>query len=120
MNVREKVFDILDTNGIFVDKDKIKDDIDLREYITDSIQFISFIVEIEKELNMEFPDELLLFDKIASLNGFVNIIESVISNEYVYSDKQIEFLKDYDPLEDDDYDEDDPYTDNFEGEANES
>lgn len=120
MNAREKILEILEANGIFVDKEKIEDDIDLREYITDSIQFISFIVEIEKELKMEFPDEFLLFDKIASLNGFSNIIGSVLSGEYVSSEELNVLPQDYDPLEDDDYDEDDPYTDNFEGETDES
>ncbi len=120
MNIRKKVLDILDINGIFVDQKKVENDIDLREYITDSIQFISFIVEIEKELNMEFPEEFLLFDKIASLNGFSNIIESIISGEYVSCDERNEFLQDYDPLEDNNYDEDDPYTDNFEGGTDES
>ena len=117
MDVREKLLYVLEANGIFVDRNKIEEDIDLREYVTDSIQFISFIVEIEKELNMEFPDEFLLFDKIASLNGFTNIIASFLSDEYV---NQNELSQDYDPLEDDDYDEDDPYTDNIEGDMDES
>lgn len=117
MNVREKLLDILELNGIFIDREKNKDDIDLREYISDSIQFISFIVEIEKEMNMEFPNELLFFDKIASLNGFSNILESVILDKYV---SPIEITQDYDPLEDDDYDEDDPYSDSFEGDVYES
>lgn len=117
MTIRYKLLDILESNGIYVDRKKNENDIDLRDYITDSIQFISFIVEIEKELNMEFPDEFLLFDKIASLNGFSNIIESIILGEFK---NPKDSLLDYDPLEDDDYDEDDPYTDNFEGEYDES
>lgn len=120
MSAYKKILDILDANGIYIDREKIEDDVDLREYITDSIQFISFIVEIERELNMEFPDEFLLFDKIASLNGFSNIIESVLSGEYISPVEQNELPQDYDPLEDDDYDEDDPYTDDFEGEKHES
>ena len=112
MSVREKLLNILEDSGIFIDKDNIenKHEIDLREYIIDSIQFISFIVEIEKELN-------LLYDNIASLNGFATIIESIISGEYIV---QNELLQEDDPLEDDDYDEDDPYTDYFEGEMDES
>ena len=117
MDVREKILQILDDNGIFVEKERIEGDIDLREYVTDSIQFITFIVEIEKVFDMEFPDEFLLFDKIASLNGFSNIVESVLSGEYVSENiSSIELPEDYDPLEDDDYDEDDPFTDSFDGE----
>lgn len=83
MNIREKLLDILDANGIFVDRAKIEEDLDLREYVTDSLQYMSFIVEIERELKIEFPDEVLLFDNIASLNGFSTIIESVLAGEYV-------------------------------------
>jgi acyl carrier protein len=120
MDVREKILEILDTNGIWVDADIAEDDIDLREYIVDSFQFISFIVEIEKEFNMEFPEEFLLFDKIASLNGFSNIIKSILSGESFESGNSDELLLDYDPLEDDDYDEDDPYADNLKEGINES
>ena len=119
MEVREKLLNILEDSGIFIDRDNIQseNDIDLREYITDSIQFISFIVEIEKELNMEFPDEYLLYDKIASLNGFSTIIKSVVAGECAL---QNELLQEYDPLEDDDYDEEDPYTDHYKGKIDES
>ena len=119
MNVREKILNILEDNGIFIAQDNIQgeNDIDLREYITDSIQFIGFIVEIEKELNMEFPDESLLYEKIASLNGFSTLIESVISGEYVL---QNELFLENDTFDDEDYDEDDPYVDHFEGEIYES
>ena len=32
-------------------------DLDLRDYITDSIQFISFIVDLENRFAIEMPDE---------------------------------------------------------------
>lgn len=110
MDFKSKILEILDSNGIYIDVENIENDIDLREYVTDSIQFISFIVEIEKQLEIEFPDEVLLYDKISSLNGFVNIIDAVVSGEYV-PPEAFQSNGDHDPLEDDDYDEDDPYVD---------
>lgn len=100
MEVRDKLLILLEENGIFITKEETEDDIDLRDYITDSIQFVSLIVEIEKELNIEFPNELLLFDSIASLNGFSNTIKSILAGEYICSQ---EILQDY-TLFDDDYD----------------
>ena len=51
-------------------------DLDLRDYIFDSIQFISFIVEIEKIFYIEIPDEYLLYDSISSLYSFAKIIKN--------------------------------------------
>ena len=113
MDIREKLLEILNENGIYIDKNKTTDDIDLREYIIDSMQFISFIVEIENKLNIEIPDECLIYDNISSLNGFSNIISCIVSGDYVcQSGLQLE--DDCDPLEDDDFDEDDPYAENNE------
>lgn len=120
MDLKDKIIEILDVNGIFIDNENLVYDIDLREYITDSIQFISFIVELEKLLDMEFPDEMILYDNLASLNGFSNIIEKYLSDVSINSNSTNELLTDYDPLEDDDYDEDDPYLDCYEGKADES
>jgi acyl carrier protein len=82
MILREKIFDVLETNGIYIEDSKDSEDLDLREYILDSIQFISLIVELEKELNIEFPDEVLIFDNIASLNGFTTIIQSILDGSW--------------------------------------
>lgn len=78
MNTRDDILCILEENGIYVEIEDGKD-IDLREYIADSFQFISFIIEIEEKLEFEFPDEFLVFDKISSLNGFSKIIEEILN-----------------------------------------
>ena len=70
---RKDIIPILSNIGILIDEQMETFDVDLTEYILDSIQFISFIVELERELNIEFPDELLLYDNIRSLNGFISL-----------------------------------------------
>ncbi|MBS5733276.1 MAG: acyl carrier protein [Clostridiales bacterium] len=72
---RKDIIPILSNIGILIDDQMETFDVDLTEYILDSIQFVSFIVELERELNIEFPDELLLYDNIRSLNGFISLIE---------------------------------------------
>lgn len=74
---RKDIIPILSNIGILIDEQMETFDVDLTEYILDSIQFISFIVELERELNIEFPDELLLYDNICSLNGFISLIENL-------------------------------------------
>ena len=63
--------------GIIVSMDSEFEDVDLTEYILDSMQFISFITELEQELNIELPNEYLLYENIRSLNGFISLIENI-------------------------------------------
>jgi acyl carrier protein len=82
MNIVEKIIDVLEATGIYFDKENEGDDSDMREYIIDSFQFINFIVELEKELDMEFPDEALVYDNLASLNGFAAMVQSIVDGTY--------------------------------------
>lgn len=83
IEVREKLFEILNDMGIICDTEKIEEDIDLREYIEDSIVFIGFIVEIEAKFNLELDDSVLLYDNLQSLNGFVKMLEGYINDNQV-------------------------------------
>ena len=58
--------------------DKIKNDVDLTEFIVESIMFISFIVELEDKLGIEIPEELLDINSIKSLNTFSTILEELL------------------------------------------
>ena len=81
MDIRDKVLECFLNIGVVIDS--TEDDIDLKEYIVDSMQFIIAIVEIERIFSIEFPDELLLYETFDSLNGLINIIEGILigSNE---------------------------------------
>lgn len=85
IEVREKLFEILNDMGIICDTEKIEEDIDLREYIEDSIVFIGFIVEIEAKFNFELDDSALLYDNLQSLNGFVKMLEGYINDNQVHA-----------------------------------
>lgn len=80
MNIKGNVLSILEQNGIYIKQDADVD-IDLRDYIADSFQFITFIVELEEQIGIEFPDEFLTIEKLSSLNGFANIIEAVMKEQ---------------------------------------
>ena len=62
--------------------DGLTGDTDLREWIVDSMMFISFIVELENEFSIQIPDNLLEYDTISSLDGLLNIIESLKDNTF--------------------------------------
>lgn len=78
--IKKYIFEIFDENGIYVDSSEMEEDLDLREYLIDSIQYVYFIVELEARLGRELPDEVLVFENLASINGFANLILKFYEN----------------------------------------
>ncbi len=76
-SVKSAVFHVLLETGVVVDW--TGEDFDLREAIQSSIQFVSFIVNLEQALGIEIHDELLNLDQIASFNGFCNSIFQLVN-----------------------------------------
>ena len=79
MDIRSRIIKSLEEIGILIQVDD-SIDIDLREYIEDSLQFITAVVELEVEFGIEIPSELLIYDNFASLNSFCKIIEELLDN----------------------------------------
>ena len=79
--IRERLINTLQNVDIFIDDDFNDDDIDIRNYITSSIQFISFIFEIERDFNIEIPDEMLVIDNFSSLNELTEKISNLIKRK---------------------------------------
>ncbi len=80
--VKKMIFDILDENGIYIDSEEMKKDIDLREYLVDSLQYIYFVVALEEKMGIELPDEVLVYDYLSSINGFANMILDIQQNVF--------------------------------------
>ena len=70
---------INDIGILFSFMDADTDDIDLTEYIEDSVQFVQFIVALEDNLNIEIPDALLNFELLTSWNGFKSTLEDILN-----------------------------------------
>ena len=77
MSTKDKLIECFSNIGVLIEP---KDDVDLKEYILDSLQFVTSIVEIERTFSIEFPDELLMYDVFDSLNGLVAIVDSLIND----------------------------------------
>lgn len=71
LKAKKILIDILEEMG-FVVFEKDEDDFCLGDYIIDSIQFIQFIVNIEKVLGVELSDDFLQYDILSSANGLAN------------------------------------------------
>ncbi|SFR68157.1 phosphopantetheine-binding protein [Anaeromicropila populeti] len=76
------VKEALDEVGIIIPSELFEgsDDFDLKDYIQDSLEFISVILKIEEKLGIEIPEEILSFDEITSFHGFCEAL-SAIENE---------------------------------------
>lgn len=55
------------------------EDLDLTEYIEDSVKFLQFIVALEDQLDIEIPDELLNIEILRSFNGFSSLLKEFIN-----------------------------------------
>lgn len=78
-NIKERIISVLASNYIFINYDE--EDVDLLLYIEDSIQFISFVVALEQEFNIEFSNELMAFDRFRYLNDICVLIEEINKNK---------------------------------------
>ena len=89
MDTREKILQCFINIGVVIDDSE--NYVDLKEYVSDSIQFVTAVVEIEREFSIEFPDDLLVFSVFDSLNGLVNIVDTLLmeSNEVNINDDKV-------------------------------
>lgn len=73
-----RVVKCLENVNIYIDVDDGIDDVQLENYIESSIQFISFVVEIEKEFSIEIPDELLDINSFKTVDAVCNLLDGII------------------------------------------
>ena len=71
--LQNRIIRILEDNGIYV-----ADDWD-EELEFDSITFISTIVCLEEEFNIEIPDDFLLFENFKTFRLYMDNIDKILS-----------------------------------------
>lgn len=77
--MREAILNILDEMGILIDDKEKESDFDLSEYFVDSVQFMTFLVEVEAYLGTDLPDDYLLFENYQSFNALCDAWEHIVS-----------------------------------------
>ncbi len=58
----------------------IENDINLQDYISDSLTFISVIISLEEEFEIEFPDGISYYEYMNSLKSLIKLIKEIISD----------------------------------------
>lgn len=68
----------LENAGVYADICNAENDLDLRDFVESSLQFIAIIVAIEEAFSIEIPDEYLVIDTFASLRNLITIIDELM------------------------------------------
>lgn len=71
--VMDELMNILNENGLEYDGDKLVGEID-------SLQYMSLLVNLEEELDFEFPEEMLGQDLFSSFSRLDQIIREILLN----------------------------------------
>ena len=78
--IKKNVMIALENVGIFIDIN-VEENIELVNFIQDSIQFISMIVQFEELFGIEIPDELLIIEEFDSLEKVCTVLEELINQK---------------------------------------
>lgn len=79
--IKNKIYDVLHEMGFIIFENDNGDDINLQDYITDSIQFVDFIVRLEEKFDIMLADEFLDYTAISSMCGFAEMLEEFLEAE---------------------------------------
>ena len=77
-NTYEMILEILEDELGYVFMNDFKSDFAITDYITDSIQFVHFIVALEEKIGLELSDDFLDYDIYTSIFGFIEKLEEFI------------------------------------------
>lgn len=72
MQIKEKIIEIIEENGIEIQKDGTLEHFN-------SIEFVSMLVSVEQTFNIEIPDAFLISDHILDVESITAIVESEMS-----------------------------------------
>ena len=85
MDVKNAILKSLDEIGLQVEFSESLD-IDLRDYIFDSLSFISFVIELENILSVEIPPEMLTLDHFSSMSNLCEVLNELICKHIEQAD----------------------------------
>lgn len=82
MKTENDLLKVFEENGIFIDDKNVL----LQEYIPDSLTFVSIVISIEEEFDIELPDDLLLIDHLGTFNSlweriYIDFLKDSTSND---------------------------------------
>jgi acyl carrier protein len=77
--VYNDVIECFQALGIVVEKDNFY----IKDYIEDSVTYVTFIVELEQKFGVEITDEYLGTKALETMQDIVNMIECIKARELI-------------------------------------
>lgn len=79
-DIASQILDCLSETGIELKYDTKEEvqNLDIREFLEESLDFINFIVSLEEKIGMELPDEFLAFDAITTVKLMAEYIVDLL------------------------------------------
>lgn len=77
----DQVIEILNSIGITTNVTDMETDIDINELISDSIQWISFIISLEDKFGIEWPDDFIMINNFISLKTIICFISDMLNEK---------------------------------------
>lgn len=77
--MKEKIIQCFSNLGIIISDES--SNIELDEYIVDSVTFVSFLVELEQQFEIEIDDDYLVQGSLKTLNDVENMIEELLAKK---------------------------------------
>ena len=82
-DIEERILKCFSECGIPVSQEYDGEDIPHSLFIPDSLVFINLVLEIEREFDIDYPDELLTMESFGSLKGLANTISEILGKSIV-------------------------------------
>ena len=79
-----RILKVFNMDNMKVDTTQI--DKDLSVVGIDSLAFIRFVVALEEEFNIEFPDEKLLMSEMNTVSKILNVVETILTEKHENSE----------------------------------
>lgn len=73
--------------GVLIDHEG-ENDVDIRDDIGDSLQFITAVLQIESNFDIVLSDDLMLYDSLASFDAFAESIYSLWEESHGATEQQ--------------------------------
>lgn len=74
--MEEKIRQCFENLGFMVDESE-EQNFNLSDYVTDSLSYISLIVELEQSFDIEIPDDYLMQGKLETFQDICNMITTL-------------------------------------------
>lgn len=75
--MRNTILRILEDLGIYIGEEERQSDFDLSSLFVDSVQFITFVLELEKQVGIELPDNFLLLEQYRSFYALCDALANI-------------------------------------------